>query len=246
MDNEFKKGINDLKNLKPTASERDLMLSRISIGTGINEFEFRKKISTYKEFQWSFLFHGIPLATFLVVFFIFSSGTFLVKSDKSLPGDTLYPVKTGVEEPLMSAISSMSDLSKIEWESDMATRRLNEVEALTEKGSVSTTTLKKAEESIEKNSKNISNIANTKKEGEGTTTQEKKAKVRDDFEKIVEEHNEKLNQLKKNLPADLKSKVENFQMNVLKNLRSKKGDQNKEATSTEVKKAPDNESGEKD
>jgi hypothetical protein len=220
MENDFKKGINDLRKLGPTSTEKDLMLSRISEATGIKEAEFKGKIPTYNELRWSFLFHGVPLASLLVLVLVFGSGAFIVKSKGSIPGDVLYPIKTVVEEPLVGAVSSFSEVSKIQWEADKADRRLSEVEELTEKGKISTSTIDKAEEGFVKSAKAVDSMIQSKKTTDDSKTQEKKAEVRNNFEKKVEEHNKKLNTLKKNLPSDIKKKVDNFQKSVMKNLRT--------------------------
>ncbi len=67
------------------------------------------------------------IALFLIIAL---SGTGIVSaSEESLPGDTLYPIKVSVIEPIHAALT-FSSKAKAEYESNLATRRLVEAQAL--------------------------------------------------------------------------------------------------------------------
>lgn len=56
-------------------------------------------------------------------------------AESSLPGDTLYPVKVSVNEEVRTVLTT-SEASKAKWETEKATRRLGETEALAKKGTL--------------------------------------------------------------------------------------------------------------
>lgn len=67
------------------------------------------------------------------------SGSAAYAAEGALPGDTLYPVKVGVTEPIRTALQA-TPAEKASWEMTLATRRIDEATALAAKGSLSTST----------------------------------------------------------------------------------------------------------
>lgn len=57
----------------------------------------------------------------------------------ALPGDLLYPVKVGVNEPVSGALA-FTDTAKAAWHADIAETRLAEAETLAEKGTLTAST----------------------------------------------------------------------------------------------------------
>lgn len=72
----------------------------------------------------------------IVAVLVALGGGVSVAAQNSLPGDVLYPVKVGINEPVMLALS-FSDKGKAAYESELAGRRLSEAEQLSVSASVS-------------------------------------------------------------------------------------------------------------
>ncbi|MEK7608789.1 MAG: hypothetical protein AAB495_04380 [Patescibacteria group bacterium] len=72
------------------------------------------------------------LRTALTVFLVASLGAGTsFASERSFPGDTLYPVKIGVVEPVRAFVA-IGEEAKALWDVERATRRLEEIEAVEE------------------------------------------------------------------------------------------------------------------
>ncbi len=80
--------------------------------------------------QRSFVFSALS------IILVLGSGFGIAKaSEKALPGQTLYPMKINVNEPLIAKFK-FSDTSRILWEKELAGRRIEEAEALAERGAL--------------------------------------------------------------------------------------------------------------
>lgn len=71
----------------------------------------------------------------LVLGLMLSSAGVSYAAEGALPGDTLYPVKVGVNEELRAALAPTPE-AKAAWEAERAERRLTEAETLAKKGSL--------------------------------------------------------------------------------------------------------------
>lgn len=69
-------------------------------------------------------------------------------AENSLPGDTLYPIKVGITEPLRGALA-ISPEAKAEWAIDRAERRINEINTLAARGSLDEKTRAETEERLD-------------------------------------------------------------------------------------------------
>lgn len=76
-----------------------------------------------------------PLIAAIVLVSTLGVGTSYA-AQTALPGDRLYPVKVGVNEPL-AGILKTSDAEKAQWNASLATRRLEEAEILIARGKMS-------------------------------------------------------------------------------------------------------------
>jgi hypothetical protein len=70
---------------------------------------------------------------------LFISGGTAYAAEGALPGDLLYPVKVGAVEPVEGALA-FSDEAKAGWNARVATARLDEAQALAEKGALTAAT----------------------------------------------------------------------------------------------------------
>lgn len=77
-----------------------------------------------------------PIPVLLVLILSLSgSGALAYAAEDTLPGDLLYPVKVRVTEPIVAALT-FSPRAKVEVQTRFATRRLEEVERLAQKGTL--------------------------------------------------------------------------------------------------------------
>lgn len=75
------------------------------------------------------------VGTILLIISVLVGGGVTIGAEKALPGDTLYPVKVGLNEEVRGWLS-VSEESKANWEIKRAQRRLEEAETLAEDGSL--------------------------------------------------------------------------------------------------------------
>lgn len=143
-ENDFKKGIESLKNIRLEDSEKKLILARI-LATPV------KSPYTHKIAYASFAFS---------LFLIVTSLGILNGSGSALPGDKLYGVKTSVVEPVLDAINSSPE-DKVVWEEEKIDRRIMEAEALIVKDKLDDKKLETLKRSIEKSSKSFVIAADT-------------------------------------------------------------------------------------
>ncbi len=80
----------------------------------------------------------MPVIVALLVAALLGGGTSYA-AQGALPGDTLYPVKTHVNEPVQEALA-FSTQAKADVEANIAEERLSEAEKLAQRGTLSTTT----------------------------------------------------------------------------------------------------------
>src|SRR3989344_5492583 len=84
-----------------------------------------------------------PASLSLVLVLLFSVGPALA-AESTLPGDTLYPVKVRVNEPIQSWLY-FSEQSRADWDALLASRRLEEAEELATQDRLNVTTVKQIE-----------------------------------------------------------------------------------------------------
>jgi len=94
-----------------------------------------------------------PILTFklmpliLALLFALSGGTALA-ADNTLPGDFLYPIKVGVNEQVREMLTLRQE-AKAEYRSDLAARRIEEMQRLIAEGNVDETLIDELEERFE-------------------------------------------------------------------------------------------------
>ncbi len=145
-DKRFHKGIEALKKITLTRAERRMILKNI-----IGE---EKIPSTSWYYSLSLVFKGwflqnrfaYALASILLVILVGKGMAFA--AEDALPGDLLYPVKTGIQERLQG-ISLETDEEKAQWEVQKAERRLEEAEELAAEGKLDASKRKAIEKRFE-------------------------------------------------------------------------------------------------
>src|SRR3990167_9089370 len=116
----WKKGIEDLKNIKLSKDEKDLLYKQILEGSST------PRVPILSPFLFFVRSHAPILSMSLVLVLL---GGVSVAAENSLPGNVLYPMKVSVTEPLRDIIKIKPE-EKIKWQAEKATRRLMEAEIL--------------------------------------------------------------------------------------------------------------------
>lgn len=168
----FKKEIKEIQNIRMTEAEKTRMLKKVFDAPVESPFVRRAPSFVFAYFRQSQVLVATPLVLML------SFGGALYASDKSLPGDILYPIKTGVVEPMLDVINRAPE-KKIVWEEEKVTRRIVEAEKLLEKDELDDEKLLKLERSIEKSSFAFTKAADSVASSTGTSTLSRKEKARD-------------------------------------------------------------------
>lgn len=131
-------------------------------------------------------------------------------AENTLPGDTLYPIKVHVNEPVLGAMA-LSLQAKANWESKVAERRLDEAAALVAIGRLSTDVETKLETRVQEQTKKIKNRIE-KLEAEGNT--EVAAEISARLETTLKLHEQLLEKLEASnevTKADIKPLVKHIQ-----------------------------------
>lgn len=142
---EFNKGIQDLKNISLSKTEKEAMLSHIS--TYADFHAPKAKVSKRHSF-WAFM-HMHSSIAYSALGFIFITSSTVYGAERALPGDILYPFKIYVNESIQSALITTSQ-AQARWESKRFVRRIEEAEILASKGRLDEATLLQVEARIDK------------------------------------------------------------------------------------------------
>jgi hypothetical protein len=140
-----------------STSEKEVM--RQALETSMAQSE---SVDSRGEFSIAGLFapfFGRAFAVALVIIILVVSGGYGVAqaANQSLPGETLYPVKTHVSEPLIGTFQ-WTDEKRALWEHTRAERRLKEAETLAETGRLGENEKKEIEQELLLNRKNLEQI----------------------------------------------------------------------------------------
>ena len=131
----FKKGIRELKNIRMTDTEKMHMIEAI--------FSVPIKSSYINRIP------AFALVCSLILLISLTGAVYA--SGASLPGDMLYPIKTKVVESMLDAVNKAPE-KKIVWEEEKVTRRLKEAKKLVEKNELNDELAEKLEREIERGS----------------------------------------------------------------------------------------------
>jgi hypothetical protein len=124
----FHKGIEEIKNLKLKAEEKSLLFSRLDEYSGVIE-----SVPSPKVYWYQSIFHaGYAQMAFALVLIV-GGGGLVLGSNSALPGEFLYTVKVNLNEPL-KGVSLIGTEAKINWEIEKLDRRFEEVEVLAVQG----------------------------------------------------------------------------------------------------------------
>src|SRR3989344_3574874 len=183
---QFKKGIEDLKSIHLTDAEKARILKSV-FATPIRS-PFMRRIPVFAYVYSLLLIISISGVTYT--------------SASSLPGDVLYPIKTGVVESVLDVVNRAPE-DRIVWEEEKVERRIVEAEVLAKQGRLDDKKLEGLGRSIEKSSIAFTKAVNTA--ASSTTTSTSSARERAEGQK--KEFRRKINERQE-------SKVESTRGNI--------------------------------
>ncbi len=121
-ENDWEKGIRDLKEIRLSREEKQTLLSRV-----LGELPSPVIRSTWLFGQLTFVRRHVVSFAILLLILVGGGATFA--SERAVPGNILYPLKIDVNEPIRGFIKTLPD-EKIEWQAEKAGRRIEEAEIL--------------------------------------------------------------------------------------------------------------------
>lgn len=162
----FNKAIQDIKKISMTPAEKRLILERIMSGNAslIKPDQIRAEKSnnlSSPRSPWNIYSFGISIrkhrfvsVAVIVVIVMFAGNSVVMASYKTLPGDTLYPVKISVVEPIKIAFAGTT-VAKAEIRAELVKERLREAEKLAVKGMLTDSVEQKLNQRIEEQTTNL-------------------------------------------------------------------------------------------
>lgn len=178
--NNFKKGIQEIKKASLSKNEKEGMLARLT------EYAEKNPINSVENVSW-FTFVTKPAFAFVMAsIVIIIGGNISYAAADSLPGDLLYPIKIHVNEKIKGAFT-ITPKAAAKWEEKKIENRLDEVERLVEKGEFDTQKRVQVEKEVEKNVEKIRKQKGKEKNSDFTEAIDTK------FKKIheIDEQNQK-------------------------------------------------------
>jgi hypothetical protein len=131
-----------------TFDEREVMRARLLSKIAISEREALSPFSPM--FYWRLVAHMKPQYVSVALLIILFIGGVSTAAEKALPGEPLYQVKTSVNENVLGLLA-FTPQSKAQLHTELAVRRLEEVEKLAISGKLDATTTAAAEVKIDSN-----------------------------------------------------------------------------------------------
>ena len=185
MDKELQNFIIGAKNIRMTPEERSLLYSKLSSLPIPSPAKIIKSPYLAKSHFWT-LGKALIAACLIAVL---GGGGLSYAAENSLPGDLLYPVKTNINEEIVSAIQFKQE-AKIAWQEKMVERRLKELEDLKQKGKLNDKTKIQFEKHLERNLSNVSELKNKYNKIENSEIIIRAEKIKSDFKKEKEKNRE--------------------------------------------------------
>lgn len=132
MKTPFNKAIEEIKHIKMTTHEKELMMKHIMnvpVSAGVKSGAVKSPWTIYSFSTW-IQSHRVVTAFAALLIVILSGNSVVLASQNTVPGDTLYSVKTAIVEPVRIALAP-STVARASVRADIVQSRLQEVEILT-------------------------------------------------------------------------------------------------------------------
>ena len=198
----IKKGINDIRNIKLSSSEKGGIFERLDIYMK----EHPAKDSTRRVDSRSSFFMQVKSYRYVysisTVLLFFGTGVAFA-AEKALPGDVLYPVKIHVNENVKSTVRLTSKAKK-KFEEEKMIKRLDEVKALVDEGKFDDKRRDKVEREVKKSVKAL---------------QDNNQDNNQDNKEFKNKLDSRLENIKKNDRKEHKDEVEKFEYKIKHQLR---------------------------
>ena len=166
MENNFNKGIEEIKKLQLSPEDKQAVLARLVTYT--NEHPAQPIKSPYQHFFYSRFAYAVAGALLML---LITGSSVTLAAEGSLPGDLLYPVKIYVTEPVHTALLT-TEVQKAQWAGEQVVRRLDEAEVLSTQGRLSTTTMQTLKDHVEKSTNEFHAIVQSSEEYASSTEME--------------------------------------------------------------------------
>jgi hypothetical protein len=206
-EDQFKKGLQDMREMRLTEEERATMLERI-LATPLP--------SPYARYLRVLVHIRKPATVFLMasLILVLSTGGLAYAAEASLPGDVLYAIKTKLVEPILDKVNIAPE-KRVVWEEKKVVRRLEEARQLSAKHRLDEDKTVELEEKIEKSAAAFATAADKASAGIATST-----RVQEDrAEKLKRDFEEKLKDKKE--VGEREENVERLKSSAVKALRQK-------------------------
>jgi len=159
--NQFKKGIEDIRAIGLSTEEKRILHTQIVSRPITSPYSH----SVFVLLSRSWITYSV--ASLLIVALL--GGSAAVAAEKSVPGDLLYPVKIKVTEPARDLLVQ-TPTEHARWESQKASRRLEEAAILAEHNELTPERSKDIEERFQEHARAASEAFNTLATTEATST----------------------------------------------------------------------------
>lgn len=133
-DNRYNNALQDLSRVTMNASEKAAMLDRIIVSPIKHTAPVRSPWTIYSFSLWIQKNRMLTVVAALLIILISANGVAFAV-ERTLPGDTLYPVKVNVIEPLAGSLIT-SPVARAQYEASITNKRFAESEALAVQGNL--------------------------------------------------------------------------------------------------------------
>jgi hypothetical protein len=218
MDDKFKKGIGEIKKIKLSKSEKEMILMRV-----MRAGRKSKPSSLYPFFgfwqSFSANHHIFAYAVTPLVVIALIVGTSSYGAEASLPGDTLYPLKLNLNEEVRGLVS-MTPEGKISWEAQRAVRRIEEAVSLASDGKLDEESFKEIEKNFDKH---FDKVENSSGKADGATSTEKVIEIKKELDKKLEEQAKKLGEISEKEDDGNKERARALEKKIREKIKDKEG-----------------------
>lgn len=208
----FKKGIEDIKNIKLPVNKKAVVLARLNSYIKENPVSINipVKSSWYNKIEvFAFSKFSYITATFLI-FSLFGISAFY-EAEQSLPGDNLYSLKVDVIEPLKYTMT-VGTVAKANIQSENLASRLLEAEILASQGKLTDSKGEEIESRLKKHVSTFNSLISATESATSSSNGVLNATV--DFEAKVNAHTRILEKMEENI----KNKSENKNVSKIKDI----------------------------
>lgn len=189
LNEQLNKGINEIKNIALTSDEKARILNNI-----LNSPAPVRSPYTYPSYFMILISKNRAFSYALISSFILviTLGGVVSASHGSLPGSALYPLKVNIVEPISSFLT-FSEVSKAEYESHLATVRLEEAETLAAHGQLDSAKEQTLSTLLDNHTKALSHALDNIEEG---SKADDNSTIINNFQSDMKIHAERLDSIK--------------------------------------------------